>query len=385
MNINLLRQFGGLVIKLKSDISKLKNKIFSHILFVTIVISIIGLFIILSMMNGVFANFIMSVLENIFGMDSINSYYFYTDVIRDNKSFLLVSTFIIILLIGFYFALSKLTTYFNQTIEGVDKLLDESHESIKLLPELEFMENKLNAVKKTLRERNEQAQESEQRKNDLVVYLAHDIKTPLTSVIGYLTLLSEAYDMPLEQRRKYTDIALNKSFKLEDLINEFFEITRFNLQNIDLEKEEVNLSFMIKQLSDEFYPTFESKGISCTVLSDGDIYLKCDADKLARVFNNILKNALSYSYSNSEIKITEKNFGDYIDITFQNKGKKIPEHQLNTIFEKFYRLDSARSTNTGGSGLGLAIAKEIVELHGGKIFANSNDEFTSFTIQLPIS
>lgn len=385
MNINLLRQFGGLVIKLKSDISKLKNKIFSHILFVTIVISFIGLFIILSMMNGVFANFIMSVLENIFGMDSINSYYFYTDVIRDNKSFLLVSTFIIILLIGFYFALSKLTTYFNQTIEGVDKLLDESHESIKLSPELEFMENKLNAVKKTLRERNEQAQESEQRKNDLVVYLAHDIKTPLTSVIGYLTLLSEAYDMPLEQRRKYTDIALNKSFKLEDLINEFFEITRFNLQNIDLEKEEVNLSFMIKQLSDEFYPTFESKGISCTVLSEGDIYLKCDADKLARVFNNILKNALSYSYSNSEIKITEKNFGDHIDITFQNKGKKIPEHQLNTIFEKFYRLDSARSTNTGGSGLGLAIAKEIVELHGGKIFANSNDEFTSFTIQLPIS
>lgn len=385
MNINLLRQFGGLVIKLKSDISKLKNKIFSHILFVTIVISFIGLFIILSMMNGVFANFIMSVLENIFGLDSINSYYFYTDVIRDNKSFLLVSTFIIILLIGFYFALSKLTTYFNQTIEGVDKLLDESHESIKLSPELEFMENKLNAVKKTLRERNEQALESEQRKNDLVVYLAHDIKTPLTSVIGYLTLLSEAYDMPLEQRRKYTDIALNKSFKLEDLINEFFEITRFNLQNIDLEKEEVNLSFMIKQLSDEFYPTFESKGISCTVLSDGDIYLKCDADKLARVFNNILKNALSYSYSNSEIKITEKNFGDHIDITFQNKGKKIPEHQLNTIFEKFYRLDSARSTNTGGSGLGLAIAKEIVELHGGKIFANSNDEFTSFTIQLPIS
>ncbi|GAA0227485.1 sensor histidine kinase [Metaclostridioides mangenotii] len=369
---------------MKSDISKLKNKIFLHILFVTIVISIIGLFIILSMMNGVFANFIISVLENIFGMDSRNSYYFYTYVIRGNKSFLLVSTFIIILLIGFYFALSRLTTYFNQTIEGVDKLLDESHESIKLSPELEFMEKKLNAVKMILRERNEQAQESEQRKNDLVVYLAHDIKTPLTSVIGYLTLLSEAYDMPLEQRRKYTDIALNKSFKLEDLINEFFEITRFNLQNIDLEKEEVNLSFMIKQLSDEFYPTFESKGISCTVLSDGDIYLKCDANKLARVFNNILKNALSYSYSNSEIKIIEKNFGDYVDITFQNKGKKIPEHQLNSIFEKFYRLDSARSTNTGGSGLGLAIAKEIVELHGGKIFANSNDEFTSFTIQLPL-
>ncbi|MBU5307405.1 HAMP domain-containing histidine kinase [Clostridioides mangenotii] len=370
---------------MKSDISKLKNKIFLHILFVTIVFSLIGLFIILSMTNGVFSNFVRSILENVFLMDSNGSYYFYNDIIRGNKSILLVITFIIILLIGFYFALSKLTTYFNQTIEGVDKLLDENHETIKLSPELEFMENKLNTVKKTLRDRKEQAQESEQRKNDLVVYLAHDIKTPLTSVIGYLTLLNEAYDMPVEQRKKYTDIALDKSLKLEDLINEFFEITRFNLQNIELKKEEVNLSLMLKQLSDEFYPSFSAKSITCNVFSDEDIYITCDANKLARVFNNILKNALTYSYDNSEIKIIEKNFGNYVEITFQNKGKKIPDHQLNTIFEKFYRLDSARSTNTGGSGLGLAIAKEIVELHGGKILANSNNDFTNFIIKLPKS
>lgn len=374
-----------MAIKLKSDISKLKNKIFLHILFVTIVFSLIGLFIILSMTNGIFSNFVRSILENVFMMDSNGSYYFYNDIIRGNKSILLVITFIIILLIGFYFALSKLTTYFNQMIEGVDKLLDENHETIKLSPELEFMENKLNTVKKTLRDREEQAQESEQRKNDLVVYLAHDIKTPLTSVIGYLTLLNEAYDMPVEQRKKYTDIALDKSLKLEDLINEFFEITRFNLQNIELKKEEVNLSLMLKQLSDEFYPSFSAKSITCNVFSNEDIYITCDANKLARVFNNILKNALTYSYSNSEIKIIEKKFGNYVEITFQNKGKKIPDHQLNTIFEKFYRLDSARSTNTGGSGLGLAIAKEIVELHGGKILANSNDDFTNFIIKLPKS
>ncbi|MDU2112455.1 MAG: HAMP domain-containing sensor histidine kinase, partial [Clostridiales bacterium] len=190
---------------------------------------------------------------------------------------------------------------------------------------------------------------------------------------------------PVEQRKKYTDIALDKSLKLEDLINEFFEITRFNLQNIELKKEEVNLSLMLKQLSDEFYPSFSAKSITCNVFSDEDIYITCDANKLARVFNNILKNALTYSYDNSEIKIIEKNFGNYVEITFQNKGKKIPDHQLNTIFEKFYRLDSARSTNTGGSGLGLAIAKEIVELHGGKILANSNNDFTNFIIKLPKS
>lgn len=374
-----------MAIKLKSDISKLRNKIFSNIILITLVISFIGLFFVLLLLNGVFANFVMSFLQSFIGMNSHQSYYFYNDVIRGNKTFIIVVSFIIILLIAFYFALSKLTTYFNQTIEGVDKLLDENHETIKLSPELEFMENKLNTVKKILRDRKEQAQESEQRKNDLVVYLAHDIKTPLTSVIGYLTLLNEAYDMPVEQRKKYTDIALDKSLKLEDLINEFFEITRFNLQNIELKKEEVNLSLMLKQLSDEFYPSFSAKSITCNVFSDEDIYITCDANKLARVFNNILKNALTYSYDNSEIKIIEKNFGNYVEITFQNKGKKIPDHQLNTIFEKFYRLDSARSTNTGGSGLGLAIAKEIVELHGGKILANSNNDFTNFIIKLPKS
>lgn len=374
-----------MAIKLKSDISKLRNIIFSNIILITLVISFIGLFFVLLLLNGVFANFVMSFLQRFIGMNSHQSYYFYNDVIRGNKTFIIVVSFIIILLIAFYFALSKLTTYFNQTIEGVDKLLDENHETIKLSPELEFMENKLNTVKKILRDRKEQAQESEQRKNDLVVYLAHDIKTPLTSVIGYLTLLNEAYDMPVEQRKKYTDIALDKSLKLEDLINEFFEITRFNLQNIELKKEEVNLSLMLKQLSDEFYPSFSAKSITCNVFSDEDIYITCDANKLARVFNNILKNALTYSYDNSEIKIIEKNFGNYVEITFQNKGKKIPDHQLNTIFEKFYRLDSARSTNTGGSGLGLAIAKEIVELHGGKILANSNNDFTNFIIKLPKS
>lgn len=336
-------------------------------------------------MNGVFANFVMNILERFFGMDAMYAYLFYNNVFRGNKTIFLIIGFVFILLIGFYVALSKLTMYFNQTVEGVDKLLDEGQRNIKLSPELDFMEDKLNTVNKTLRERKEQALESEQRKNDLVVYLAHDIKTPLTSVIGYLSLINEAYDMPLEQRRKYTEIALNKSLKLEDLINEFFDITRFNLQNIELKKENVNLSFLLAQLSDEFYPSFTEKGITCNIEKSEDIYINCDADKIARVFDNILKNAISYSYPDTEFKIKEKLYENYVEISFQNIGKKIPEHQLDTIFEKFYRLDSARSTNTGNTGLGLAIAKEIIELHDGNIFASSNDGFTIFTIQLPYS
>lgn len=141
---------------------------------------------------------------------------------------------------------------------------------------------------------------------------------------------------------------------------------------------------MLQQMADEFYPilTPQRKQVSVNV-PDG-LTLWGDADKLARVFNNILKNAIAYSYENSVIDISAEQKDEYIIISFTNKGDPIPQSKLDTIFEKFYRLDSARSTNTGGSGLGLAIAKEIVNAHGGKISVESNTENTTFTVKLPI-
>ena len=206
-------------------------------------------------------------------------------------------------------------------------------------------------IKSTM-QRHEQAIKNEtDRKNDLITYLAHDLKTPLTSVIGYLDLLEEASDMPELQRRKYIHITLDKALRLEKLINEFFEITRYNLQQIVLEK---------------------------------DLSVFGDSIKLARVFNNILKNAISYSYPNTPIKVVAGKREKDIFICFINQGKTIPAEKLNAIFEKFYRMDEARSTNTGGAGLGLAIAKEIVLLHGGTIDAGSENAMTTFSVTLPI-
>lgn len=238
-------------------------------------------------------------------------------------------------------------------------------------------------IKSTM-QRHEQAMRTEtDRKNDLITYLAHDLKTPLTSVIGYLDLLEEASDMPTEQRKKYIHVTLEKSLRLEKLINEFFEITKYNLQQIILEKETIDLSFLLMQLTDEFYPLLSAHGNTVELQAEENLTVYGDSMKLARVFNNILKNAISYSYLGTPIKVCAGKREQDIFICFINQGKTVPAEKLDAIFEKFFRLDEARSTNTGGAGLGLAIAKEIVTLHGGTISASSENEMTTFSVSLP--
>ena len=243
----------------------------------------------------------------------------------------------------------------------------------------------MSEIKSTMQRHEQMLKEEASRKNDLIAYLAHDLKTPLTSVIGYLALLDEAQDMPIEQKTKYVNIALSKALRLEKLINEFFDITRYNLQQIDLEKESINLCHMLIQMTDEFYPLLNAHGNQTEVCVDEDITVYGDSIKLARVFNNILKNAIAYSYPDTIIKIWAESTATDVWIYFCNKGKTIPAGKLNSIFEKFFRMDEARSTNTGGAGLGLAIAKEIITLHGGKITAESENESTTFRISLPIT
>ncbi len=224
-----------------------------------------------------------------------------------------------------------------------------------------------------------------ERKNDMIAYLAHDLKTPLTSVVGYLSLLDEASDMPAAQRAKYIHISLEKALRLEKLINKFFEITRYNFSEIVLEKETTDLHYMLVQMSDEFYPVLKEHGNTIKLKCDENVTIYADAAKLARVFNNILKNAIAYSEAGTPILIQTKQTAHDVCISFQNRGKTIPRQKLERIFEKFFRLDDARTSNTGGAGLGLAIAKEIVTQHGGTISADSENGLTTFYVTLPRS
>lgn len=263
-----------------------------------------------------------------------------------------------------YKLLKKVVNYVYELQAATGKLFDKSVDYIELSPELSEIAININRLKQEAENNARLAQENEQRKNDLIMYLAHDLKTPLSSVIGYLTLLhDDEQQISQELREKYLSISLDKAERLEDLINEFFEITRFNLSNITLQYSNINLTRLLEQLIYEFKPILKEKNLKCTLNSTSDIMLHCDANKIQRVFDNLLRNAVIYSYTDTEVAITTELQENTIVITFENFGNPIAEEKLKLIFEQFYRVDTSRNTTSGGAGLGLAIAKHIVELH----------------------
>ncbi len=278
----------------------------------------------------------------------------------------------------------KLLHYLDEVEVAAKQLATPLNESIVLPDALSYMEKELNLVREKALNNARTAKEAERRKNDLVVYLAHDLKTPLTSVIGYLTLLHDESQISEALREKYLSISLEKAERLEELINEFFEITRFNLSEITLEYSRVNLTRLLEQLVYEFQPMLVEKRLNCTLQILPNTMIRCDVNKMQRVFDNLLRNAVNYSFSGGTIEICVIQKGDNLHITVRNNGNTIPPEKLGRIFEQFYRLDTARSSSSGGAGLGLAIAKEIVEHHHGTITARSENEIVEFEVTLPI-
>ena len=272
---------------------------------------------------------------------------------------------------------------FDKTYRSIDAFTDTGKDISAFSKDFSDIEIKLKDIKLDVVENRSLAAEAENRKDDLVMYLAHDLKTPLTSIIGYLTLLEETPDLDIEHRAKFTGIALDKAYRLEQLITEFFEITRFNINSITLQKNRIDLGMMISQMSEEFYPMVSEKNIRIDIDIPDKIVMLADSDKIARVFDNLLKNAVNYSYENTNIIIGARIRQNRVIIKFRNKCDEIPPQKLERLFEKFYRTDSSRNSSQGGSGLGLAIAKQITELHGGTIRAQSTVDYTDFTVILP--
>ena len=330
-------------------------------------------------------NWIVWFLQNILQMDFYDAYNFYGDYFRGNKDRFFIAAITIVFAVLLWRVFRGMTRYFEEINQGIEALLADDENQIQLSPEMLPFERKLNTVKRTLAERKAETALAEQRKDELVMYLAHDIRTPLTSVIGYLNLLEEEPDMPAEQRAKRVHIALEKAYRLETMINEFFEITRYNSQQITLSKETIDLYYMLVQLSDELSPVFAPRGNTVALHLAENLTVEADPEKLARVFSNILKNAASYSYPHTEITISAEKSEREVIIQFQNRGEDISGEALASLFDKFYRADKSRSSDTGGTGLGLAIAKEIVILHGGTISATSKNHVVTFTISLPLA
>ena len=371
-------------VKKTDDFRQIKIKIFFHILWsVMIAIGLICLGV--ALLQGSFGDQMVNINQKWFRLDYDAARTLYQWTFRNHLDFIFVVGVAVIFFIVFRIYLNRLTKYFLEINRGIDDLINESSEDVSLSPELSATERKLNTIKHTFEKQKLGMKLAEQQKNDMVMYLAHDLKTPLASVIGYLNLLHDEEQISEELRQKYLSVSLEKAERLEDLINEFFEIAKFNLSNITLQYSRINLSRLLEMLLYEFQPMLQEKNLNCNLKVPEDMMLSCDADKIQRVFDNLLKNAVIYSFEGTDIDITASGDAENVVIIFSNHGNTIPEAKLERIFEQFYRLDVSRSTQSGGAGLGLAVAKQIVELHSGTITAISENEMSTFIVTLPVS
>ena len=322
--------------------------------------------------------------QTFFGQTEPEALETYQHYIRNYKQEILTAGMLLLLLISLYVLFGRIARWMEQLRRSIRQVASHPERPLDLPKELLPLRDDLDALRRQVEGQAEAVKENEQRRQDLIAFLAHDLKTPLTSVVGYLTLLKDDPGLTHAQRAKFTGIALDKARRLEELLGEFFDISRMDLDSGPEEHSPIQLSMLLEQLADEFYPLFAEKELQCAVEIEHHLMVLGDPDKLARVFDNVLRNAVSYSIPGGQVYIQAQKADGQAQVTIRNEGLEIPEGELANIFRKFYRLDTARSSRTGGAGLGLAIAKEIVERHGGGIRAESNGRLTSFVITLPL-
>lgn len=278
--------------------------------------------------------------------------------------------------------LNRSISYFSKLSNALadPRLIEGGH--VELPKELTIASQQLELLQTKVRDHEQAAVMAEQRKNEMVVYLAHDIRTPLTSVVGYLSLLAESPDLPIAKRAEYAGIALAKAERLEALVEEFFEITRYNLDSIMLEREKVSVPLFLDQVVDEFGISAREREITLNTIAPEDADAFLDPSKMARALGNVVKNAITYADAKSEVILSAIVEGDTLVLAISNTGREISKVHLEAIFERFYREDASRGQGAN-AGLGLAIAREIVEAHGGTIIAESTNGRTTFTIRIP--
>lgn len=301
-----------------------------------------------------------------------------------------VNVFLIIfipLAILFFFLLTKpYATYFNEISRGIHQLAkgdfkNRVHVSSK--DEFRQIADDLNLASEKLQAAVERGEFAENSKDQLVVNLAHDLRTPLTSVLGYLDWILKDPELTEEQVRHYANIAYTKSQRLEKLIDELFEITRMSYGMLPIKKSRIDISELLMQLNEELYPAFEKHHITSRLNIMPNLWMNGDGELLKRVFENLLTNAIRYGKDGQFVDINcEQNEGQVI-VQVINYGGFIAPEELPHIFDMYYTSNRSRTHQEGGTGLGLFIAKNIVEQHDGTVTAESNVVRTLFEVKLP--
>lgn len=308
-----------------------------------------------------------------------------------NQGFVIVviilSVVIAFLSFSIFFSLftRKFSWYLREINEGIRELSTGNFNAILPLREDdEFTDiaRNLNRMAKEIKDIIEDERSAESKKNELITNVAHDLRTPLTSIIGYLDIVSNK-ELAAETRDKYIQIAYSKSKRLEKLIDDLFTYTKFEFGQVALHLDRVDMVKMMEQLLDEFYPSFCEHSLEYELkLSDKSIIVEADGNLLARAFANLIGNAIKYGKNGKNVNISMVTSQTQVTIEIVNYGEVIPRKDLEKIFDKFYRVDSSRNTELGGSGLGLAIAKNIISMHNGTIHAKSSLEGTVFEVTL---
>lgn len=305
--------------------------------------------------------------------------------VQENNFFALILS-VFLFIITFIIITNRKMKYLDEIAKGV-KIISSGNLSYRInekgKDEIKNLAENINVMAREIEKGIDKEREAEKTKNELITNVSHDLRTPLTSVMGYIGLIKDGKYEDENTMKEYLDIAFNKSNQLKELIQDLFEYTKLNNTNIELEKSNVNLVEFLSQIIEEYIPVFEENNL--TVIKrfvDDSSIVNIDAGKIARVFENLFSNAIKYSFKPGEVIISSYENNGYVNIVIKNKGENIPKEKVDKLFDRFYRGDEARNSNVKGSGLGLAITKNIIELHKGKIWADCVGNDISFFIKL---
>ncbi|WHY72819.1 sensor histidine kinase [Fictibacillus enclensis] len=288
--------------------------------------------------------------------------------------------------ISFLLLIRKKLRYLNHITQKVHVMADDNLETVIEIrgnDELAQLSANINGMSNRLKEKLKNERQLEQTKSELITNVSHDLRTPLTSITGYVDLLRKGKYKSAEQASEYTEIIYSKSMNLMSLINELFEYTRLTSTNIELNESDVDLSAMIRQMCGEYVSIFDKEGLILELNIEESIMMTVDVEKMARVFDNLLENAKKYSIKPSVVNVRLETNHEGVLFSIENKAANLKPSDMERLFERFYRTDKSRYEETS-SGLGLAIAKTITELHQGQIDAELEKERLTLFVRLPI-
>lgn len=294
------------------------------------------------------------------------------------------SCFIFILL--FHFMTQKMTNYIGELTTSIQQIAQGDFSTkveVRYDNELSIIARNLNIMTDELAMLKEKDQEAESAKNELITNVAHDLRTPLTSIIGYLGILNSDPQLEPSIRQKYTQVAYDKAKRLEKLINDLFSFTKLSYGNMPLNLAKIDLVKLLEQQADEFYPSFEENQLTCEFRPHiSSAYIMADGELIARAFENLITNAIKYGKDGKLVRISIDKCADEFKVTVLNYGTIIPQEDIPFIFDRFYRVEQSRQESTGGTGLGLPITKSIIEKHEGHMDVTSSINGTEFNVYL---